>query len=667
MSTLSEISKLIREIRDFLNNRLSQQFMDSIHRTMDNIDRILRDPQVEENIKGVLSGLNKMLRTINDKNVIGKITDVIDNVNRILSSADKDTAKRILDKIEKLLNDANQADFINKIIKALDSIGSLSGLIKLMTRLETPAIVAFYGYSALSIVSVIGKAATILSYQKRENRLLESLSHLVNTNYMQLYYQKLSLRLTAIQTKMAHEARVMEHPEIQYNDVYYSYCEENEIALRALPQIDTNAEIFLLTIENQVIATLRVFFAEEPENTAMQNYLDGVTSCDDNFLDVLNYVVSSHQVRPFISKPKRPEQPLIALNYNRLKYSYTQNQQDIDNIVIELVAKLKKNGGHALYSDIANSFEDGTKIFSECLSQAYSNNHQKNEPMFGDMQWQTHFNQLQATICNASQFIQERWQNIDWQRSNFRRSPDLSILVVKIITFRAILEFANEYAPYLCFPYNLPRDVFNGVVDIPLGLYTTVRHPINTLINLFGLLSPKGATQFFQGVYNHPARFLTSSAASYGIGCGLSKSAHSINISNHSFFYSKTITAKSGSVPATLLPKALPPKLAKVSLFSPKAVPSALASTNITGDSAIKNSPRILSKAIETEELQESSVENSSDEALTVSRQQLALNAYDELQTILQETRSFSVFSERYIDWYERAFQQNTCTYGVIK
>lgn len=101
-------------------------------------------------------------------------------------------------------------------------------------------------------------------------------------------------------------------------------------------------------------------------------------------------------------------------------------------------------------------------------------------------------------------------------------TPELTPAMQNIICTRALAEFCYQHAPYFCFPANVPREIINGVIDVPQGLYKLcTTNPLRTGSNIYNtFFTATGRQGFVNSIYQHPIRFLTSTATSYGLSVG---------------------------------------------------------------------------------------------------------------------------------------------------
>lgn len=131
MSTLSEISRTVKEIKRILQESLTPEFFRSIKTTCDAINEILKDPSIKTNIASTLAELNKLLEEANKQGLVEKTLGLVTQIQELLSKVDPDIVKHIVSNIDTLLEQAKEAKLIEHFVEALKaakSIGEFYGL-----------------------------------------------------------------------------------------------------------------------------------------------------------------------------------------------------------------------------------------------------------------------------------------------------------------------------------------------------------------------------------------------------------------------------------------------------------------------------------------------------------------------------------------------------------
>lgn len=131
MSTLSEVSKAIQEIRKLLQKSLTPDFFKSVQAACDAVTKILNDPNISQNIKGILEEFNKLLKEANEKGLIGEVVRLTEEVRKKLSALDMASVNHILKNFGDLLEQAQNAQLIEHIVDALKAAKSIGEFVEL--------------------------------------------------------------------------------------------------------------------------------------------------------------------------------------------------------------------------------------------------------------------------------------------------------------------------------------------------------------------------------------------------------------------------------------------------------------------------------------------------------------------------------------------------------
>ncbi len=573
---IHELARQIEALRLMLESKFSAEFMGKINATLDLILKTLGDPQLQEQAKAALANINAILNSINQSNLIEKaaelttkISNFVDNINKILGEIDPKVIANIVNNLNGFLDKLNEVKFIENISSALQGIGSFKQLVAVVADLSTPAKILMYGLTGAQIgVMLTGLLETLLT-----NKADSELKQLITVNKQQLSIQIAQLELTATDFLANREKNLHAYPELRYSDllerkaVYYKKIVENSL--------EWNDSSLLCMQKAQEVGEELFVQMYQPmlDNEDITRYLDRIGKTVSNWGGLVEYTTYHSQWA--LGKLNKPTMSRDELSYSMVQRLYGKV---VDSIMLGLVTKIGENGGNDLYYTLVNSFENAAFQFHETMRQIPQ---EKLGFTFPESPWSVNANQLTKyyhdetplriykSQNNARWYIKVEWDCFDWEQQGISNPPELKPEVAEIIRARAYIEFCKQASPYFFAPYNMPREILNGVIDLPVGVWNVVRHPINTVTSIaWNFFTPAGWYSMGSNLWNHPTRMLTTSATTAGVATagafGISKLASSTPAATYT-----SMLASSPPVPVSSI--VLVERAAGIGLVAPTA------------------------------------------------------------------------------------------------
>lgn len=521
-ATLSEITKSIQEIRKTLQDSLTPEFLNSVKASTEAVTKIQADPNVSQNTKEMLNEFNRLLKEAADKELIGEVVKLTEETQKKLTELEMPVFNGTLRVINNLLVEAKNANLIEHIVDAMKAVKSIGDFVALAKQfMEGPVGSILINYGAYGLIVGSSLRLVLSKYLEKKNDS-KSLELLRETN------QFLSVQ-TIISLEELREAKwksykklskELHNGELDFDPELLQKAKEKKeddlFFINTIPKIPKEKVLDLAAITNKLEDLLKKFAEPEIKNENLNNYLGYIGKGYKAYWnDLLNYLIYSHKTIP-LRKPNKPELSRHERNYNSICRLY--GSKEVQTIMLGLMEDLAKNGGDALYYELANSLEDSPGlflIFAQYISQEQSCPPQTLFPPSA-VQLQTYYHD------KAENYIREQWQKTKWPLGQEQLRDALDDTMVEIIKVRAFAEFCQSTACYFFGLYPLPRELYNGVLDIPRGLWHTLRHPIETIQGLGTLFTKEGWANLGQSLIHHPLRVLTPAllpgACSYGLG-----------------------------------------------------------------------------------------------------------------------------------------------------
>lgn len=488
---------------------------------------------LNQEIKDILFQLNQLLQKVEEEGFIQKATALMTEMQKKLSEIDIESCNIILEGLGDLLEQIKNAHFIEHMVDALKAAKSIGDFFDVAKNfMGDPAMVLMtYGPYA----AIVGLAITKILNQTSKNsgdsvlikhmqEMNESLRTLAITN---IHHLRQRMFNTYRQITLG-----LKNHEYDFDPLFrQQMIEEKDYAFKfinTVPRMREQSLLALASIENKLEDLIEKFVTQEIHNPSLEQFLNYIgIGYQQYWKELLYYTVYSQQI-DLLSAKVKPKISRHELNYESICRLY--GTQSVNSLMQNLSRAFFTNGGGQLYYELVNSLNDSAGLFLT-ISELISRN---KEPI--DIPNPTLLEsvlQLQQFYHNgAPEFIKEEWKKINWPVGYEHQEHYLNERMITIIQARAFAEYVRVNAAYFFGLYPIPRDLFNGVLDIPRGFYQLFRHPIQTFYGIGNLLTLEGWQNLGRAFYYHPVRMLTPSlvggATSYALkaSCTSSSASH---------------------------------------------------------------------------------------------------------------------------------------------
>jgi len=468
-----------------------------------------------------------VLNTVNNTGIIEHADDLVKRVKQILDSIEDEKIAALFSDIAALVHRAVEMDLVGKLSQTLDTVHSMSGLIKFATELGHYGGILMIPWAA-PLSKTIKSFINYYLYEEEKSNL----QRLLETAREQLY-------MSIIQVGATSDTNRLVGFIVKCKPIYDMLSDDdkdeyNKILKRAKiyqkihePNLDTINHLKIATTQcEKLIQTL--YCAEfDPNNTSetMNNIcLSAISS--PAWESIIGAAV--YQKKQVINNTifSRDE-----LSYALVKRLY--GDKNISEIMIALSCKFSENGFNDLYYALSDSAESAPEKFCEIIrniphtDQTIKENFLLPEPvrLYTDKIYDFYHN----WHIGAGLFIVYKWEKMRKLNLNL---PHLPAEVLNVIALRAFLECSKETSKFFFTPYNVPREIKNGVFDFFYGIGNIFIHPFNTVINTvtfpYDMATDRNGRRSKLGsaIYNHPTRMSTSLIFSGAAGVASIAGAH---------------------------------------------------------------------------------------------------------------------------------------------
>jgi hypothetical protein len=512
---IHKLSRSIKKLVEFLADTFTEEFLANVDKLLININSTFKNKNVADIIKQLKEALSKG----------GSISELINNINKILSSIDNKQLKSLFSQLEQLLSKANEQNLIGNVSKALESISSVKQFLDVAQSLVSPAKIFLYGTTGVAIGLALLQVAQLFTERKQD----EYLRKLVVIATENLLISISQLRQQAgLELLIYNAAKQMGIDFGQDSNRLDTVASEARIILDNLHPLSADT---LRKIQVQAEEMFREVYQGDLNSEKMKFVLNRV-SMPIYFDETMNYIVYYRD--KFGSSPEKPKFDRAQLSYDLVKSLYDdEGASKIDKIMHKLYEEFRKNGGDKLYDKIVNSWNDSAKAFLYIAikvpllaEQDQIDFHELDIPET----WQQPLRDLITTYKNGVARIQvywrESWSNNTRGTLSARQRPlvVLSDEAAQLVAIRGYLEFCKNTAKFFFAPRNIPREIINGGKDIGLSTMNIVLHPINTVVDTvtfpYDMLVDRNnkRTQLVEAAKAHPIRMVTGVALSTSAG-----------------------------------------------------------------------------------------------------------------------------------------------------
>ena len=255
---------------------------------------------------------------------------------------------------------------------------------------------------------------------------------------------------------------------------------------------------------------------------AVEDFLDGVSSDQgsyENWSRLVDFVCSEHVVNPLYKKP-RPRLHQLGTTYATL---VNLHGGLVEETLEHAILLLRRNGFAGFFGALPRAMAADIDVFIKVaeLLPFYRFESADLDPLWGD-----HVVKLSRYFLDSLvNDIQEFWvaQYDPGQPNGGESYAELSRQAAEVLRLRAFVELCHRHSQYLVFPYNIPSDLYYGLLDYPRGLvqfsagvYGMFTKPAEHTRAEMQESLPQDLDSAFQiaksTLYHHPLRFLTSMA-----------------------------------------------------------------------------------------------------------------------------------------------------------
>ncbi|NDH09599.1 MAG: hypothetical protein EBY16_08325, partial [Gammaproteobacteria bacterium] len=549
-----------QEIRKLLQESLTPEFFKSVKSACDAVSRLLNDPAINQDIKSILSRLNELLKTAQEEGFIEKAVALMSELQKKLSELDMESCNKILAGLGDLIEQINNAHFIEHIVNALKaakSVGDFFELAKTFMGEHSHILLTYGPYAA-----IVGLALSKILNHKAANQ---------SDSQMQKYLQEINENLRVLtftnihflrQTMLDNYRKISLDLNVNKYDfdpmLRQRMIQEKEYAckfINTVPMMKQESILALAPIEKKLEKLIEKFASQEINNQSLEEFLDYIgMGYQQYWFQLLNYTIYSQQIAVFSSQVK-PQVSRHEFNFDGICRLY--GTQSVRGLMQKLANEFFSHGGGRLYYELANSLHDSAGLFL-AITQLVSQNE---EPVdIAIPEFVAPALELQRFYHDSAQeFIQQEWKKITWPIGYEHQEYHLNDRMIQIIRARAFAEYVQKNAGYFFGLYPIPREIFNSILDIPRGLYQIIRHPIDTIQGLGNLLTLDGWRCVGHSLYYHPVRMLAPSvlagASNYALTASSSSSklTHLKNLADLNKFKAGTAVISAPACSATTL------------------------------------------------------------------------------------------------------------------
>ena len=366
---------------------------------------------------------------------------------------------------------ANIGNTLGALVTGSESIStSLEGLAAIASDLSSPAKIFMYGSVGSLVAQGIFQAIKIY-LDRRGDKIMEQL---LSQAQIQTTINIAQMRQLAANTLINYEQNIQSIPTEQQVMLCDTIEEAKNILQHTHPIDIRSLEIIKRVqevIESKVLPKL--YQEELSKNETFQTVLDRMTLDDLNWQALSDYTIASCNWNPLKKQVQPVQFGRTQQSYDSIRrlYNTIPGIDDVDQVMRKIETHFAKNGGNQLYYYVADSFADGSALFSRLAGFV----------MHLDINLGPDTNlgipqnvldvliQMRAAYVEARDLAEKNWEAV----GQARKQPSfqtLSPAAVDLIVARAYVRFFTQTTGYFFFPYNTPREVYNGIWDVPMGI-----------------------------------------------------------------------------------------------------------------------------------------------------------------------------------------------------
>lgn len=542
---INDLARQIKHLRSTIEKLFSKELIGQLESLLANINQSIGSPETQSNIAEIIAQIKNALNSINNSEIINNVDNVVKKIKAILDNIDNKQVATLFSDITNLVHQVVEADIIGKITTILESANSLSGLKKFAEFLMRLSPTLFYTAGPLGSL-----------FQKLLNKTIDTSDEKILKQILELERKTFFLQLMQLRTENSINYTLSILTESLIRDKTTSADTLNKILeersysekILKLPMIDSTTMDSLSLASEQCEDLIRSLHNYTKEAKKIEHVLDNI-SISSIHTEHWNKIVHGcvFQLTEFDDQ--------IIFNQEELNYKQVQRFYGKENVTIVMQAmasKLIQSGGEDIYYAVANTLGSAPGKFTnlnQIIPRSLNNENDIQDHQLVPEEYQLPLSKLRtfyhAEKDGALSFLNEKWNELQEKNPNL---PLIKEEASKIIILRALLEQCTITGKYFFAPYNLPREIGNGTIDFFVGTYSSLRHPIDTIVNMltlpYDLATDRNGrrTALTSTLYNHPTRVATSLLIAGGAGYitaghgGIPHSTHSVT--NHPIVYS---------------------------------------------------------------------------------------------------------------------------------
>lgn len=516
MAGYTEVVNTLREIRTFLRQTLTPQFMASLQKAINSVNQLLQDPKFSREIQQSVHKFLDLLNTLDKSKAIEQLTQAAAKINELLDSVDAKEFGELISALKNISTVINNFIMhVERIGNKLDEITQNPSIKKILEIAKTlagdPLVYGSLGLMVGSIVLNIYKSQPQNAVIEQElKKLNEKTDNIIYLNYAQLKIQiqtqrTLSQMLLSIIENSRQEGVPLSAPTQRAYD-------ENTRVLNALPEFsEEDFQLCVTSLDAKFSKLIKETLSLYPQKIG--DVLEHLDDNEENWQAVVDYVVDDAEMKLVHKKPK-PEFSVMEENYYKIQKKH--GSKKIQALMMDLVKALDENGARELYEERANSPGNSSGHWAETIKVVVSKKEADSSWLESSKAQAFHYYYHAEEVGpSADGFIRTNWPQIIDEES----LADLTPETLSIIKKRAILHLCQEYAHWLCFPRYVPRQMYNGAKDLVQLPWRIAREPRKYFTALFSLQTWKNLPG---NIYEQPFRALMPSVIVGGVSAAAS-------------------------------------------------------------------------------------------------------------------------------------------------
>lgn len=288
------------------------------------------------------------------------------------------------------------------------------------------------------------------------------------------------------------------------------------------------------------LSFLSLVYTKANDARDIEDFLDGVSADQASYPSwsrLVDYVCSEHVINPLHKKP-RP-----VLRQARTTYATLANLHGalVGDALEHAIQKMRKNGFAGFFGSLPRAMAADIDVFIKVAELLPFHRFEAAEldPLWGEHVLTLSHYFLDSLVGDIQEFWADQYD--PGQPDGGKGYARLTRPMAELIRLRAFLELCHRHSQYLVFPYNIPSDLYYGILDYPRGLmqlgagiYGLFTKPPNDTREELKKSLPQdmdSAVQMAKStLYHHPLRFMTSMAVTDARGGNVTKRLDALSV-----------------------------------------------------------------------------------------------------------------------------------------